>query len=348
VTRVEIVAEAGVNHDGDPARALALVDAAAEAGADAVKFQTFRADALATADMAKAVYQRETTGAGSQRDMLRKLELDEATHARLAARSRERGIEFLSTPFDRESLALLLRLGVARIKIGSGDLTNAPLLWEAARAGKQVILSTGMATLDEIALALGALAHGYAGETPRGRAALAGAAHRLAGHVTLLQCTSAYPAADDDMNLRAIATLAERFGLPVGLSDHSLGTALAPAAVALGATMIEKHLTLDRGSPGPDHRASLEPGEFAAMVRDVRRVAAALGDGVKAPRPAERDVAAVARKRLVAARAIAPGEAFSAENLVAKRAAGGASPFGFWDLVGRKAARAYTADEPVE
>ena len=353
---VLIIAEAGVNHDGLLARALELVDAAAEAGADAVKFQTFRADALVTATAPKAAYQRAATGGnGTQLEMLRALELDEAAHRALIARAEARGIAFLSTPFDLESLRLLTReLGLTRLKIGSGDLTNAPLLFAAGLTGRPVILSTGMATLEEIGLALGALAYGYHGGTRPCRAAfletMAAAECRKALNekVTLLQCTTAYPAPPAEINLRAMDTLAATFGLPVGLSDHSEGIVIAIAAAARGAVVIEKHLTLDRGLPGPDHRASLEPGELARMVSGIRQVALALGDGIKRPSHGERGNMAAARRSLVAARPIRAGETYGAHNLTVKRAGGGLPPADYWDLLGKAAPRDFAADETVE
>jgi N-acetylneuraminate synthase len=332
--RVLVVAEAGVNHNGSPALALDLVDAAARAGADAVKFQTFRAEALASPLAPKAGYQERTTGsAESQRDMLRKLELDAAAHRALVARCRSHGITFLSTPFDLQSLALLVELDVPMIKIGSGDLTNGPLLEAAARSGKPLILSTGMATLAEIGEALALV------ET-RGRA--------KRKRVTLLQCTTEYPAAPADLNLRAMQTLKERFGTRVGFSDHSTGTAAALAAAALGAVLIEKHLTLDRKMPGPDHAASLEPGDFAAMVAGIREVGRALGSAQKRPAKAELANVAAARKSLVAARAVRKGEAFSPENLAVMRPGGGISPMRYWEWLGKKAKRDYAAGELIK
>jgi N-acetylneuraminate synthase len=354
--RVFVIAEAGVNHNGDLALALDLVDAAAEAGADTVKFQTFRAEALASPAAAKADYQQAATGCGgSQLDMLRRLELDETAHQTLIARARDRGIEFLSTPFDLGSLQLLTRtLCLARLKIGSGDLTNTPLLLAAAHSNRLIILSTGMATLHEVELALGALAYGYLGGARPTRAAFdqALASHdgqaALKDKVTLLHCTTEYPAPPADINLRAIDTLANAFHLPVGLSDHSEGIAIAIAAVGRGAVAIEKHLTLDRALPGPDHRASLEPDELAAMVRAIREVEAALGDGIKRPSPAERKNMTVARKSLVAARTIQAGELFSADNLTVKRPGDGLPPTDYWALLGRKAPRDFSADEAID
>jgi N-acetylneuraminate synthase/N,N'-diacetyllegionaminate synthase len=315
-----IVAEAGVNHNGDPALALRLVDAAARAGADAVKFQTFSADALATVEAAQAGYQRARAAAASQREMLRSLELPLDALRACRDRAAERGIVFLSTPFDLRSVEVLAELGVPAFKVGSGDLTNLVLLRAVAARGLPLLLSTGMATLDEIDAAVADLrAHG----TPP---------------LVLLQCTSAYPAAPADANLRAMATLAERFGVPVGYSDHTLGTGVAIAAATLGAALVEKHLTLDRGMPGPDHAASLEPSELAALVEGIRAAQAALGDGRKAPRPAEDDARAVARRSLVLSRPVLAGSVLAEPDLDAMRPEGGISPLRLDDVVGRRAA----------
>lgn len=355
--RVEIVAEAGVNHDGSVDDALRLVDAAAAAGADYVKFQTFSAEAVASARADKAGYQKRTTGtAESQRDMLKRLELPRSAYLALMARARQHGIGFLSTPFDPASLDFLLHeLQLPRIKVGSGDLTNAPMLLDTARAGRPVILSTGMATLDEVKESLSVLAFGYAGESaPPSRVAFATAWRQpsaravLTGKVTLLHCTTEYPAPVESANLRAIDTLAAAFGLPVGYSDHTLGIETAIAAAARGAVMLEKHMTLDRTRPGPDHAASLEPLEFRALVTAVRRIEPALGDGLKQPQAAETANIPIARRALVAARAIAAGEAFSRENLAIKRPGVGLPPIALWDMIGKTARRAYAADEAIE
>lgn len=354
MSRCFVIAEAGVNHNGSLDLALRLVDAAAEAGADAVKFQTFRAANLVTAQADKAAYQRETTGAGSQLEMLRALELSEDMHLRIAAHCRARGIEFMSTPFDHESLRLLLGIGVKRLKVPSGEITNGPLMFDAARAGLPIILSTGMSTLAEIEEALAALAAGYAGEAPKPGALLLDALARpgartvLADKVTVLHCTSAYPAPVRLANLRAMDTIARAFGLPVGYSDHTPGIAVSVAAVARGASMIEKHVTLDCALPGPDHRASLEPGDLRAMIAAIRDVEAALGDERKAPTGPELETRTVARKSLVAARRIERGAAIQAEDLTAKRPAGGLSPMAYWSLLGRAAARAYERDDVIE
>lgn len=352
-----IIAEAGVNHNGDLGRALALVDAAADAGADFVKFQSFVADELASRQAPKCDYQRVTTDADeTQYTMLKRLELDRAAHERLIARCAERGIRFLSTPFDPPSLRLLTEhFGLRLVKISSGEIINAPLLLAAARSGAGIILSTGMSDLDDVRGALGVLAFGYLGrgERPgadsfaaafadsRGRAA-------LIEKIVLLHCTTEYPAPYKDVNLRAMDTLREAFGIPVGLSDHSPGISVAIAAAARGAVMIEKHFTLDRTLPGPDHKASLEPDELKAMVEGIRQAEQALGDGRKVPAPSEIKNMAVVRKCLVARRAIRVGEAFSESNLAVKRAGGTLAPDRYWDWLGRAATRAYAEDEAIE
>jgi N-acetylneuraminate synthase len=352
-----VIAEAGVNHNGQLGLALELVDAAAAAGADAVKFQTFTAGSIATASAPKAEYQTRTTGEDSQRSMLAALELTEADHRALQARATERNIEFMSSPFDLASLELLVRLGVRRLKIGSGELTNGPLLLAAGRSGLPVILSTGMASLDEIETALGLLAFGmtFRGAIPDSdggsfAAAFADAAGQaaLASRATVLHCTTEYPAPLDEVNLLAIPVLADRFGIAVGYSDHTAGTAVSVAAVALGARVIEKHLTLDRGLSGPDHAASIEPDDFARMVAEIREVETALGEPVKRPGATELRNAAIARKSLVAARAIEAGESFSEANLTVKRPGTGRSPMDYWRLLGTPAARAYAADELID
>jgi N-acetylneuraminate synthase len=354
-SRTYVIAEAGVNHGGDAEIATRLVDAAADAHADAVKFQSFRADDLVTPDAPAAAYQRAGVGASRQREMLVGLELSPEAHESLAARAAARGIDFLSTPFDLGSLRLLTeRLGLRTIKIGSGDLTNAPLLLAAARAADRLIVSTGMATLEEVRDAVGVVAFGFVGRGAPSRAAFADAARSaegrdaVAARLTLLQCTSAYPAPAGDVDLRAMATLREACGCAVGYSDHTLGRHVALAAVALGASALEKHLTLDRSARGPDHAVSLEPAEFAAMVREIREVEAALGTGRKAPAPSERDVAAVARRSLVAARAIRAGAVIVHEDVAVKRPGSGRTPMDAFDAVGRVATRDHAPEDPLE
>lgn len=356
-SRVVVIAEAGVNHNGSRMRAFELVDVAADAGADAVKFQTFKADKLVTRAAPKAAYQLQTTSAAeSQHEMIRKLELSDEDHAALAEHCVKRGIEFLSTPFDIESLTLLTgRLGVARLKLSSGDITNGPLLLACARSHKPAIVSTGMSTLADIEAALGVLAFGYtnAGEPSSSTefdTAYASAAGQAAlrEKVTLLHCTTEYPAPLPDVHLRAMETLAQAFGLAVGYSDHTEGIAIPIAAVARGATMIEKHITTDRGLPGPDHKASLEPGELKAMVRAIREVEAALGSARKQPAASELKNRPIARKSLVATRAIRKGEPFTRDNLGTKRPGDGVSAIHYWDWLGRTAPRDYGEDEKVD
>lgn len=352
-----IIAEAGVNHNGSLELALQLVEEAAAAGADVVKFQTFRAERLVTRFAPKAEYQKRETGEEqSQLDMLRALELDEDMHRRLIERCKSRGVEFLSTPFDQESLRLLTDvLELPRLKLGSGELTNAPLLLAAARTGKQIILSTGMGTLAEVEEALGVLAFGYAAHgTEPSRSAFRAAFASEKGQtalqekVVLLHCTTEYPTPAADVNLRAMDTLRSAFCLPVGYSDHTEGISVALAAVARGAVVIEKHFTIDRFLPGPDHKASLIPAELASMAAEIRRVEVALGDGIKRPAESERKNMSIARKSLVAASAIAAGEAFGPNNLTVKRSGRGIDPMLYWDLLGRPAPRAFSEDEQIE
>jgi N-acetylneuraminate synthase len=350
-----IIAEAGVNHDGSLDKAVALVDAAAEAGADVVKFQTFNARALAGKAARKADYQQRKTSADEgQRAMLERLELPHDAHHTLISRAREHGIEFLSTPFDDASLDFLLSLNLPRIKIGSGDLTNAPLLHAAAKARATLILSTGMATLGEIEEALGVLAHGYSpNANPPGIAAFRAAWRDplarafLATRVSLLHCTTDYPCPISDVNLAAMAAMRAAFQLPVGYSDHTDGHEIAVAAVALGASTIEKHLTLDRKASGPDHAASLEPGSFRQMVQAIRNVELALGDGIKTPQSSEIRNIPVARKSIVAARALKAGEIIGPGDITAKRPGDGRSPLDHWSLIGTPASRALEPDDPL-
>ena len=332
MSRCLIIAEAGVNHNGRLDLALRLVDAAAAAGANVVKFQTFRASCLASCNAPKALYQQATTDADvSQLEMLRRLELSEDDHRRLMSHCQQRGIAFLSTAFDFPSIDFLASLGMSVFKIPSGEITNLPYLRKIGSLGKDIILSTGMSTLKEVADALRILDE--AG-TPRSR-------------VTLLHCTTQYPAPLDSVNLRAMLTLREGFpGIAgVGYSDHTQGIEVPLAAVALGATVIEKHFTLDKNMEGPDHKASLEPDELRAMVAGIRRVERALGDGVKAPAQAEILNMAVARKSLVAARPIKKGDLLSEENMTVKRPGNGISPMRWDEFVGKVATRDYAEDE---
>ena len=354
--RIFIIAEAGVNHNGSIDLAMELIEVAAEAGADAVKFQTFRAENLISRSARKAKYQIETTGAGeTQLEMVKRLELGETEHLQLVEKCQSRGIRFLSTPFDSASLRFLVEtVEVALIKIPSGEITNAPFLLEISRTGKPVILSTGMSTLGEVEQALGVLAFGYlfpegspspsdfraAFHSPEGQ-------RILGGRVTLLHCTTEYPTPLCDVNLLAMETLHAAFGLPVGFSDHTEGVAVPIAAAARGAVVIEKHFTLDRSLSGPDHAASLEPGELKLLVRSIREVETALGSAIKMPVPSELGNRVVARRSIVASRNISRGEILSMDNLCMKRPGGGLSPFMYWELLGRSATREYRKDEAL-
>jgi N,N'-diacetyllegionaminate synthase len=330
-----IIAEAGVNHNGDMELAKKLVDLAAEAGADAVKFQTFRAEEIVTGSAQKADYQKETSGAGeSQFEMLKKLELDVDAHALLMDHCRSRSIAFLSTPFDAQSLDMLIDMGVPVIKVPSGEITNLPYLRKVGAKGLPAILSTGMATLDEVREAVAVLTE--AG-TPAAR-------------ITVLHCNTQYPTPLADANLRAMATLAETFPeCRVGYSDHTPGITCAVAAAAMGATVIEKHFTLDKAMPGPDHAASMDPTELTDMVRSVREVEQALGDGVKQPSPSERANIDIARRFLVAVAPIKAGEPFSEANVTARRTGcGGVSPMRWDEVMGTVAKRDFQTGEGIE
>lgn len=353
-----VIAEAGVNHNGSLDLARQLIDAAAEAGADAVKFQTFRADSLVTEAAPKAAYQRETTDAAeSQYAMLKALELSEADHDALVAHCQERAIQFLSTAFDEDSLDFLVeRYDLPRVKMPSGEITNGPLLLCAARTGRPVILSTGMSTLGEVEQALGVLAFGYTAAL-KAKPGTEAFAHAYASdegqaavreRVTVLHCTTAYPTPFEAVNLRAMDTLRSAFGVRVGYSDHTTGIAVPVAAVARGAELIEKHFTLDRSMPGPDHRASLEPDELGAMVRSIREVEAALGSSIKAPTAEEMENQQVVRKSLVARTPITVGESLTDTNLAVRRPGTGLSPMRYWDVVGTATQQAYAPGDAIQ
>jgi N-acetylneuraminate synthase len=329
-----IIAEAGVNHNGDLGLARELVAVAAEAGADLVKFQTFEAAKSIAASAPKAVYQQETTGVDeSQFEMVRKLELSRADHEALIEECEARGIGFFSTGFDPESIDLLIELGIDRIKIPSGEITNLPFLRHLAAKRLPVIMSTGMATIGEVEDAIGVMEKG--------------GVQRDA--ITVLHCNTEYPTPMQDVNLRAMRRMGEALGVAYGYSDHTLGIEVPIAAVALGASVIEKHITLDRNLPGPDHRASLEPADLAAMVKAIRNIEAAVGgDGIKRPSPSEIGNRAIARKSLVAQRAIRSGDVFSADNLTAKRPGTGISPMRWDEVIGQSAPRDFEPDELIE
>lgn len=351
-----IIAEAGVNHNGSLERALEMIDKAAEAGADAVKFQTFQADKLVSRYAPKAEYQTKSTDAKeAQLDMLKKLQLDQDAFIQLHQHSRKVGIDFISTPFDIESAHFLgITMGIDCIKIPSGEITNAPLLLEIAKSKARIILSTGMSNLGEIEAALGVIAFGYLfpNEIPSINKFTdifysSEGQQVLARNVSLLHCTTEYPAPFEDVNLRAIATLQQAFQLPIGFSDHTVGGEISIAAVALGAKIIEKHFTLDRTLPGPDHTASIEPDELKAMIRSIRHVELALGHSRKAPGVSEMKNIPIVRKSLVAAEPIKKGQRFTDQNVTAKRPGLGLSPFCYWDMIGKTSNRDYETDELI-
>jgi N-acetylneuraminate synthase len=332
MNKVFVIAEAGVNHNGCLDLAHQLVDAAATSGADAVKFQTFRATSLVTCRAPKAQYQIKTTrGDESQRAMIGSLELPETAHRELQQHCKKAEIAFLSSPFDMSSVSFLHELGLDIFKIPSGEITNLPYLRKIGRYGRKILLSTGMANLGEIEAALDVLEQ--AG-TPR-------------ANITLLHCTTEYPAPVGEVNLNAMATLRHAFpGIAgVGYSDHTRGILIPIAAAALGATVIEKHFTLDRNMEGPDHKASLEPDELKKMVAAIRDIEKAMGDGIKRPSPSEKPNMLVARKSLVAARDIKKGEAYNEENVTAKRPGNGISPMRWDEIMGQYAQRDYQEDE---
>jgi len=320
-SHVFVIAEAGVNHNGDVGLALRLCDAARDCGADAVKFQTFRARDLVLPGAPTAEYQAKQTGAQDQYAMLEALELSEDQHRQIKAHCDAIGIEFFSTPFSVEAVDMLVRLGVRRMKLPSGEITHRRLVQRAAATGLPLLLSTGMATMEETRETLDWV------REARGR---------MDG-VTVFHCTSAYPAPDASLNLTAIPAMRRDLGVEIGYSDHSEGIEASLAAVALGATVIEKHITLDRKLPGPDHSASLEPGEFAQMTAGIRRVSAMRGDGVKTPTPAERDTARVARRSVAAACDIPAGTVITEAMLVCRRPATGIAPRDFDRVVGTRA-----------
>lgn len=353
-----IIAEAGVNHNGNEALAFQLVDAAHQAGADIVKFQTFKAKNLVTEQAKQADYQvANTQKQESQLAMLSRLELSYEAHHQLVKHCQSIGIEFLSTAFDSESLDFLVNdLGLTRLKLPSGELTNAPLVLEHARTGCDLIVSTGMATLAEIEMALGVIAFGYtavpntqpsamafqqAYASPEGQKA-------LKEKVTILHCTTEYPAPMEEINLKAMDTLGNAFNLPAGYSDHSKGITIPIAAVARGAVLIEKHFTLDNNMEGPDHKASLEPEELTNMVKCIRQVELALGNTIKTPTKSEIKNKIVARKSLVVASPLQEGDVILPQHLTIKRPGNGMSPYDFWSIQGQIASRTYSVGELLD
>ena len=325
-----IIAEAGVNHNGCFDLACRMVDAAKKAGADCIKFQTFKACNLVTRNAKKAEYQEKTTGSASQEEMLKKLELSYDAFLSLKQYCDRTGIRFLSTPFDFESIDFLNTIEMPFWKIPSGEITNLPYLLAIARTGKPVVMSTGMCGMDEIGAAIRVLKENGAKD------------------IRLLHCNTEYPTPFEDVNLRAMRTMRDAFGLEVGYSDHTPGIEAPIAAAALGATIIEKHFTLDRNMEGPDHKASLEPDELAAMVRAVRNVELALGNGIKEPSNSEKKNIAIVRKSIVAARNIKKGETLTEDNLSTKRPGSGISPMKWFEVIGTKAIRDFGESELIE
>lgn len=331
--KVFIIAEIGVNHNGNVETAKELINVAVEAGADAVKFQTSEADKGISKFAPKAEYQKKTTGENeSQLEMAKKLVLNKEAHIELMNDCRKKGIIFLSTPFDLESIDLLNDLGLETIKIPSGEITDLPYLRKIGSLKKKIIMSTGMANLDEIEVALDILT---STGTPK-------------ENITVLHCNTAYPTPFEDVNLLAMLAIRDAFKVNVGYSDHTLGIEVPVAAAVLGASVIEKHFTLDRAMKGPDHKASLEPRELKAMVSAIRNIESALGDGIKKASPSESQNEAVARKSIVAAREIKKGEILTGENITAKRPGTGISPMEWDNVIGRAAKKHFKADELIE
>lgn len=334
-----IIAEAGVNHNGDPRLAMELVDTAARCGADAVKFQSFSADKLVAPGAEKAEYQKRETGDGNQHAMLKALEMSEDLHRKLFARCAEMGVEFMSTPFDEAAADFLLALGMKRIKVPSGEITNEPFLAFLAAKGVPLIVSTGMASMEEILRAVEIIE-----ATRKG----AGFTEPLADVLTILHCTSNYPTECSDVNLRAMQSIAGELAMPIGYSDHTLGLAVSTAAVALGATVIEKHFTLDRSMPGPDHKASLSPEELGQLVRQIRDVEAALGSPVKQPTASELPVRALVRRSVTAAKSLQAGQAITAADVVLLRPGIGITPGELPKVLGKHAAHDIAAGATLQ
>lgn len=357
MSKIFIIAEAGVNHNGSVELAKQMIEVAAKAGVDAVKFQTSLPKGVSSKNAPKAAYQMETTDKNeSQLEMVKKLMLDAKSYQPILKACKDNHVEFLSTPFDLWAVHFLSdSCNVSKLKISSGEVTNAPLLIEAAHTQKPIILSTGMCTLGDIERALGILAFGYLNNrapknieecfktynTEEGQ-------HILKEKISLLHCTTEYPAPDEEVNLRCIQTLRQAFNLPVGYSDHTRGIGVSVAAVALGAQILEKHFTLDKNLPGPDHKASLNPAELNQWVQEIRRVEKALGDGKKRPSPSEKINLSIVRRSLVASRKIQKGELFSTENITVKRPATGISPFCYWEKIDTPANRDYEEDDLLE
>ena len=354
-----VIAEAGVNHNGDLQKAFQLIDAASEAGADIVKFQIFKAENLATTSAEKANYQKITTNASeSQFSMLKKLELDNESYFKLQEYCHQKEIDFLLTAFDFDSLKFLLdELRLKMLKISSGDITNAPLVLSHAVSGRDIILSTGMTNLNEVETALSVISYGYLNQNIDSKPSIedfkkaynsSEGKDFLKEKVILLHCTTEYPAPLKDINLDAMNTLKDHFKLKVGYSDHSEGLLVPIAAAALGAKVIEKHITLNKNDIGPDHKASLEPDQFKRMVLSIRDVEILKGDGIKKPRESELDNITIARKSIFAKKIIKSGEIFTEDNIALKRPCEGLNPIMYWEILGKEATRDYEADEVIK
>ena len=329
---VFIISEAGVNHNGDINLAKKLIDVALDSGSDAVKFQTFKAENIVAVNAPKAEYQKHTTDADeSQFEMIKKLEMDVNTHKELLAYAKKRNIMFLSSPFDHDSIELLCDLGLEIFKIPSGEITNLPYLRHIGKLNKKIIISTGMADIGEIEDALDVLIQ--AGTTK--------------DKITVLHCNTEYPTPYEDVNLTAMVTIGRAFNVKYGYSDHTLGIEVAVAAAALGASVIEKHFTLDKNMDGPDHKASLEPHELKAMIQAIRNIESALGDGIKKPGKSEIPNIVIARKSIIAKKPIKKGEIFTKENLTVKRPGNGISPMRWDEIIGKRARKDYDNDELI-
>ena len=353
---VYIIAEAGVNHNGERELAFNLIKAAADAGADAIKFQTFNAKKLAGEETEKANYQKMTTNKNqSQREMLLDLELSRDMHIELRKYALEQKIDFLSSPFDEDSLKFLVTLGVPILKVASGELTNGPFLWKFGHSRKKIILSTGMATLSEVERGLAILSHAFSFDIEPNNldevwTCWADASNReiIREKVTLMHCTSQYPTPFSEVNLRCMETMHSAFGINVGYSDHTTGSAISIAAVARGATVIEKHFTLDKKSNGPDHSSSIEPFELKKLITDIRAVSESLGDGIKAPQKSELETMNVIRRQLIAAKAITKNSIIKGSDLTTSRLGFGGEPCDYWALVGSTANKSYKKGDRIE
>ncbi len=356
MVRTFIIAEAGVNHNGELSKAFELIDIASEVGADAVKFQTFITENVMTVQAPKAKYQKRLTNESeSQLEMAKKLELSHEDHYALIGHCKTKNIQFLSTAFDSESLMFIINnLKLNLLKIPSGEITNGPFLLQHARSGHNVILSTGMSSIQEIEDALSVLAFGYLSDKTPTRDLMELSYNSDEGRnilrekVALLHCTSQYPAATSDINLRAIRTMKKHFNLKVGYSDHSEGILVACNAVALGAEIIEKHFTISKKLQGPDHQASLEPHELRKMIKSIRATEESLGNGIKKPTDSEYDVLLVARKSIVAKETIKKGELFNPNNITQKRPGTGKSPMDYWNILNKPSDRDYNPDEAIK